>query len=207
MKQINFDLKNNPFIDFLSSRYSMSARVNVEDMWNYSKENDLSFFIMSLGALMNSLNSIPEMRRRIIDDNVIEFSLLDAVCPIMNKEQTIFKEARVEAPQKFNDILKWHDYVQNHFKNVLDDVEEAFTADTLKRDEINIASYSCIPWIDFDSMTNATASGNAIQPLVTWGKVNQDYEMTVSITVSHIFVNGLELAKFYKNAQNNFNIL
>ena len=207
MKQINFDLKNNPFIDFLSSRYSMSARVNVEDMWNYSKENDLSFFIMSLGALMNSLNSILEMRRRIIDDNVIEFSLLDAVCPIMNKEQTIFKEARVEAPQKFNDILKWHYYVQNHFKNVLDDVEEAFTADTLKRDEINIASYSCIPWIDFDSMTNATASGNAIQPLVTWGKVNKDYEMTVSITVSHIFVNGLELAKFYKNAQNNFNIL
>jgi len=207
MKEIEFDLENNPFINFLSSRYTMSARVNVEDMWNYSKENNLSFFIMSLGALMNSLNAIPEMRRRIIDDKVIEFSSLDAVCPIMNKEQTVFKEVRVEAPQRFNHILKWHEYVQDHLLNVMEGVDEPFTIDTMKRDKINIANYSCIPWVDFDSITNAVASGNAIQPLVTWGKVNEDYEMTVSITVSHIFVNGLELAKFYKNAQENFNSL
>ncbi len=207
MKEIEFDLENNPFINFLSSRYAMSARVNVEDMWNYSKENNLSFFIMSLGALMNSLNAIPEMRRRIIDDKVIEFSSLDVVCPIMNKEQTVFKEVRVEDPQRFNHILKWHDYVEDHLLNVMEGVDEAFTIDTMERDKINIANYSCIPWIDFDSITNAVASGNAIQPLVTWGKVNEDYEMTVSITVSHIFVNGLELAKFYKNAQKNFNTL
>ena len=73
MKEIEFDLENNPFINFLSSRYSMSARVNVENLWNYSKEEDLSFFVMSLGALMNSINKIPEMKRRIIDGKVIEF--------------------------------------------------------------------------------------------------------------------------------------
>lgn len=207
MKEIEFDLENNPFINFLSSRYTMSARVNVENLWIKSKEQDLSFFVMSLGALMNALNDIPQMRRRIIDGKVIEFESLDAVCPIMDKDETVFKEIRIEAPQRFHNILKWHDYVVDYQLNVLEGVDKAFDLDTMERDRINIANFSCIPWVDFDSITNATAAGNAIQPLITWGKVNENYEMTVSITVSHIFVNGLELAKFYKNAQENFDSL
>ena len=207
MKEIDFDLENNPFINFLSSRYTMSARVNVENLWIKSKEQDLSFFVMSLGALMNALNDIPQMRRRIIDGKVIEFESLDAVCPIMDKEETVFKEIRIEGPQRFYNILKWHDYVVDYQLNVIEGVDKAFDLDTMERDKINIANFSCIPWVDFDSITNATAAGNAIQPLITWGKVNENYEMTVSITVSHIFVNGLELAKFYKNAQENFDSL
>lgn len=207
MKEIDFDLENNPFINFLSSRYTMSARVNVENLWIKSKEQDLSFFVMSLGALMNALNDIPQMRRRIIDGKVIEFESLDAVCPIMDKDETVFKEIRIEGPQRFYNILKWHDYVVDYQLNVLEGVDKAFDLDTMERDKINIANFSCIPWVDFDSITNATAAGNAIQPLITWGKVNENYEMTVSITVSHIFVNGLELAKFYKNAQENFDSL
>ena len=207
MKEIEFDLENNPFINFLSSRYTMSARVNVENLWIKSKEQDLSFFVMSLGALMNALNDIPQMRRRIIDGKVIEFESLDAVCPIMDKEETVFKEIRIEGPQRFYNILKWHDYVVDYQLNVLEGVDKAFDLDTMERDKINIANFSCIPWVDFDSITNATAAGNAIQPLITWGKVNENYEMTVSITVSHIFVNGLGLAKFYKNAQENFDSL
>ena len=207
MKEIEFDLENNPFINFLSSRYTMSARVNVENLWIKSKEQDLSFFVMSLGALMNALNDIPQMRRRIIDGKVIEFESLDAVCPIMDKEETVFKEIRIEGPQRFYNILKWHDYVVDYQLNVLEGVDKAFDLDTMERDKINIANFSCIPWVDFDSITNATAAGNAIQPLITWGKVNENYEMTVSITVSHIFVNGLELAKFYKYAQENFDYL
>ena len=207
MKEIDFDLENNPFINFLSSRYTMSARVNVENLWIKSKEQDLSFFVMSLGALMNALNDIPQMRRRIIDGRVIEFESLDAVCPIMDKDETVFKEIRIEGPQRFYNILKWHDYVVDYQLNVLEGVDKAFDVDTMERDKINIANFSCIPWVDFDSITNATAAGNAIQPLITWGKVNENYEMTVSITVSHIFVNGLELAKFYKNAQENFDSL
>lgn len=207
MKEIDFDLKNNPFINLQSSRCTMSARLDVEDMWNFSKENNLSFFIMSLGALMNSLNSIPEMKRRIVESKAVEYESLDAVCPIMNKEQTICREMRVEPPQRFNNILKWHDYVEDHSLNVLEGVDESFTVPILERDELNIANYSCVPWVDFDSVTPATASGNTIQPLITWGKVNDNFEMTVSIAVSHIFINGLELSKFYNHAQDNFNDL
>ena len=204
MKKIDFDLENNPFINFKSARYSMSARINVEKLWKFTKENDYSFFILSLGCLMNAVNSVPKLRRRIIDEKAIEYDYLDGVCPIMNDDEEIYHEMRVDIPQKFEDIFKWHDYVRKLSENILNGKMEGFTLNMEGRDLTNIANFSCIPWIDFDSMTNCEAPGNPIQPLITWGKVNKNYEMTVTITVSHIFVNGRELANFYENAQKEF---
>ncbi len=204
MKEIKFNLDENPFINFLSARYAMSARINVEKLWNWCNENDKSFFIMSLGCLMNAVNSVPELKRRIINKKVMEHDYLDGVSPIMDEGNKIYREMRVKTPQEFNDILEWHDYVKNQSQNILSGKEEGFTIEMEKRDLENIANFSCIPWVDFDMITNCVLSGNQIQPLITWGKVNKNYEMSVSITVSHIFVNGRELGHFYENAQKEF---
>ena len=205
MRETEFNLDENPFMNFLSARYAMSARVNVEKMWNWCHENDRSFFIMSLGCLMNAVNSVPELKRRIIDGKAVEYDYLDGVSPIMDEGNEIYKEMRVKTPQEFDDILTWHDYVRELSSDILSGKKEGFFSGMEKRDLTNIANFSCIPWVDFDMITNCVVDGNAIQPLITWGKVNKDFEMSVSITVSHIFVNGRELAHFYENAQNEFN--
>ncbi|MCQ2970582.1 MAG: CatA-like O-acetyltransferase [archaeon] len=204
MKEIKFNLDENPFINFLSARYSMSAKINVEKLWKWCHENNKSFFIMSLGCLMNAVNSVPELKRRIINGKAIEHDYLDGVSPIMDEGNKIYREMRVKTPQEFNDILKWHDYIKDYSKNILSGKEEGFTIEMEKRDLENIANFSCIPWVDFDMITNCVLSGNQIQPLITWGKVNEKYEMSISITVSHIFVNGRELGYFYENAQKEF---
>ena len=64
-----------------------------------------------------------------------------------------------------------------------------------------LATYILRDW----GITSGILTGNQIQPLITWGKVNENYEMSVAITVSHIFVNGSELGLFYKKVQENFN--
>ena len=204
MREIEFDLENNPFINFQSARYSMSARINVEKLWNWCHDNDKSFFVMSLGCLMNAINSVPQLKRRIIDGKAIEYDYLDGVSPIMDENNDIYREMRVEIPQNFDYILVWHDDVRDLSSDILSDEKEGFFCEMEERDLTNIANFSCIPWVDFDMITNCTVDGMAIQPLVTWGKVNENYEMSVSITVSHIFVNGRELACFYENAQREF---
>ena len=206
MREIEFDLDENPFSDFLTSRYAMSARVNVEKMWKWCHENDKSFFVMSLGCLMNAVNSVPALKRRIIDGKVIEYDYLEGVCPIMDKGNDVYKEMRVKIPQEFNNILEWHDYVKKVSNDILSGKDEGFVLEMEKRDLTNIANFSCIPWVDFDMITNCVVDGRAIQPLITWGKVNKDYEMSVAITVNHIFVNGLELAHFYENSQKEFDL-
>ncbi len=205
MKEIEFNLDENPFINFQSTRYSMSARVNVEKLWNWCHENGKSFFIMSLGCLMNAVNSVDELKRRIIDNKAVEFNYLDGVTPIMNEDEGIYCEMKVKTPQEFENIIQWHDYVKDLSADILSGKSESFFIEMEKRDLTNIANFSCIPWVDFDMITNCTVKGKAIQPLITWGKVNENFEMSVSITVSHIFVNGRELGYFYENAQREFN--
>lgn len=204
MKEIEFNLDENPFINFLSSRYSMSARINVQKLWEYCKKNNKSFFILSLGCLMNAVNSVPQLKRRIIDGRAYEFDYLEGTSPIMNEKAKIYREMRVKTPQEFDDILIWHDYVKEMIENILNGKNQGFTLEMEKRDLENIANFSCIPWVDFDSITSAIVAGKQIQPLITWGRVNKDYEMSVSITVNHIFVNGRELGHFYENAQREF---
>lgn len=205
MREIEFNLDENPFINFQSARYSMSARVNVEKLWNWCHENGKSFFIMSLGCLMNAVNSVDELKRRIIDNKAVEFDYLDGVTPIMNENEGIYCEMKVKTPQEFENIIQWHDYVKDLSADILSGNIESFFIEMEKRDLTNIANFSCIPWVDFDMITNCTVEGKAIQPLITWGKVNENFEMSVSITVSHIFVNGRELGYFYENAQREFN--
>ena len=206
MKELKkYDVKNLLFNDFLSSRYMISAKVNVEKLWKYSKKNDKSFFILSLGCILNAVNKVPAFKRRIIDDKVIEYDYLEGICPIMNEEKRIFREIRVNIPQNFKNITEWYYYVYNLKEDVIYDESKAFDMDLTKRDETNIVNCSCIPWVDFEAITNAVVKGNSIQPLITWGKVNENYEMTVSVTVSHIFVFGRDLGYFYEYLQDNFN--
>ena len=204
MRELDFDLKNNPFINFQSARYAMSARVNVEKLWKWCHENNKSFFTMSLGCLMNAVNSVPQLKRRILDGKAVEYDYLDGVSPIMDEDNEIYREMRVKTPQEFNDIVEWHDYVRKEISQILSDEKEGFFCEMEERDLTNIANFSCIPWIDFDTLTNCVVDGKAIQPLITWGKINEDYEMSIAITVSHIFVNGRELAYFFENAQKEF---
>ena len=205
MREIEFNLKENPFINFLSARYAMSARINVEKLWNWCHDNDKSFYVMSLGCLLNATNSVPQLKRRIIDEKAIEYDYLDGVTPIMDEDNDIYREMRLKTPQEFSDIIEWHDYVRELISDILNQKNDGFVCEMEDRDKTNIVNLSCIPWVDFDMITNCVVDGSAIQPLITWGKVNKNYEMSVSITVSHIFVNGRELGYFYENAQKEFN--
>ena len=204
MKELDLNLDKNPFINFFSARYAISARINVEKLWKYCHENEKSFFIMSLGCLMNAVNSVPELKRRIIDGKAIEHDYLDGLTPIMDEDSDVYCEMRVKPPQEFEDIFRWHDYVKELSESILSGESEGYFCEMEKRDLDDVANFSCIPGIDFDTLTNCVVDGKAIQPLITWGKVNKNCEMSVSITVSHIFVNGRELGYFFENAQREF---
>jgi len=63
-----------------------------------------------------------------------------------------------------------------------------------------IANLSCIPWLDFDSMTNIIASANQIMPVIAWGKL-VDGKIPISLTASHVFIFGWHFKLFYEKAE------
>ena len=70
---------------------------------------------------------------------------------------------------------------------------------------------TCLPWISIESMTHPLCDNNyesASCPRICWDKyveVDNQYLMTLNITVSHCFVDGYPLSCAFKNIQENFN--
>ncbi|MBQ9160182.1 MAG: chloramphenicol acetyltransferase [Methanobrevibacter sp.] len=185
-----------PFSDFLTSRYSMTVRVKAEQCYEMSKKENIPFFNLTTACILETIKEIPEFRLRIKEGKVIEYDHINAVSPIMQEDHTI-REIEIIPSSEFEDIYKWNDYVENKKLNIEDN---QFLVEPMMRDELPIANLSCIPWIDFDSMTNIIASPNQIMPAISWGKM-VDGKIPISLTASHVFIFGWHFKLFYEKTE------
>lgn len=204
MQKTNYNIKNSPFLNFTCSRYSISARINAKSTYDYCKKNNLSFFIVSLACLIKGVNSVPNLHKTIINNEEKEFNKIDGITPLLDEDMNMF-EMRFPSPNENESLKEWYNKIVNLRDKILNKEKESFSVAMEKRDEEGIANFSCIPWIDFDNITPAICKPHQIQPLITWGKIREDGEMSVAIAVNHIFVYGHDLGIFYKNIQNYFN--
>ena len=116
MHKIDFNLEKNPFYNFQSSRYSMSARVNVKKAYEFAKNENYSFFLVTLASLLKAANDVEKLRYRIINNEVVEFESMDGITPIMDESKNSYCEMRVTNPVNFP---LWHEDVKKLSKDIL----------------------------------------------------------------------------------------
>lgn len=91
-------------------------------------------------------------------------------------------------------------------------VESAKNQNQIEKDTYNLENccdefyITCVPWIDFTQITHPIPDDKYSQciPRICWGKYvkrNNKYELTLNITVSHIFVDGYLPAKAFNKIQ------
>lgn len=54
------------FNSFSNPSYGINTRIDVSNVVNYSKDNNLSFFIVFLYLITKSMNEVKEMRMRFV---------------------------------------------------------------------------------------------------------------------------------------------
>lgn len=192
----NINVNDLPFADFLTSRYSMTVRVNAQETYDLSKKANISFFNLTEACILEAINEINEFKYRIKNGNVIEYEKINAVSPIMQEDRTI-REIEIKPVSEFENFNEWNEYVENKKNNI---ENNQYLVEPMQRDIAPIANLSCIPWLDFDSMTNIIASPNQIMPVISWGKL-VDGKIPISITASHIFVFGWHFKLFYEKVE------
>lgn len=195
-KELDINVEELPFQDFLTSRYSMTTRVNAQKTYEYSKENNIPFFNMTAACILEAINEIPEFKRRIIEDKVYEYEKINAISPIMQDDHTI-REIEILPLSEHKSLTEYNEFIENKKKNI---DENRFLVEPSKRDILPICNLSCIPWINFDSMTNIIATSNQIMPVISWGKL-VDEKIPVSLTASHIFIFGYQFKQFYEKVE------
>lgn len=195
-RELEIDVNNLPFQDFLTSRYSMTVRVNAQNTYNFAKKNNISFFNMTAACILEAINEIPEFKWRIIDDKVYEYDKINAVSPIMQEDYSI-REIEILPTSEHENLEKYNEYIENKKNNI---ENNQFLVEPSLRDILPICNLSCIPWINFDSMTNIIASSNQVMPVISWGKL-VDGKIPVSLTASHIFIFGYHFKLFYEKVE------
>lgn len=185
-----FKRYDNPF-------FNICADVEITDALIYSKENNFSFFLVSLFLSVKTANSIESFKYRIRKNKVIIHDVIHPGSTILNNDET-FSFAYFEYNPDFKNFNKTASSIMNKFKNGYKCFDPG-----IERDDL--IYYSTIPWISFTSFSHAAdnKSGTSI-PKIVFGKYFQKANKTlmpVSVEVHHALMDGIHVGKFFNDFQ------
>lgn len=206
MKKIdieNWNRKNTYywFKTFDDSTYGINVKLDVSLLVKLTKERNESFFANMLFIVMKALNSIEEMRMRFENGVPVIYKDINPSFTVMTDAGT-FDNASFKNEKNYKEFYK-------KTRNIIDDITKQTTLENKEynnsktHDEYYI---TCLPWLNFESATHPIPTDKDSQcvPRIGWGKYvknNDKYEMTMNITVSHIFVDGKHISDAFNKMQ------
>ena len=185
------------FKGFSNSTYSMNVKMDVTKLLTHTKRNNESFFINLLFIVIKGLNSIEEMKMRLVDGHPVIYEEINPAFTVMTETGT-FENVRFD---NCDDYEKFYQIASEH-------IESAKKQKEIKKENYNPENcyneyyITCVPWVDFTQFTHPIPDDIASQciPRICWGKYteqNEKYELMLNITVSHIFVDGYPLSQAF----------
>lgn len=191
----------NWFKTFSNSTYSCNVVMDVTELVKYVKKNKQSFFIDLLYIVCKGLNSIDEMRMRLVDDKVVLYEDINPAFTVLT-DSGLFENVRFKNVDNFKDFYKIaKEKIDNAKREVV--LEDSNYNPDNCYDEYYI---TCLPWVNFTQLTHPIPDDISSQciPRICWGKyVEEDgrFKLTLNICVSHILVDGYPLSKTFIKIQ------
>ena len=203
MKKIDLtNWKRKEHFDFFSKMaspiFGLVTEVNCDECYKNSKENGKSFFANYLHKSMIAVNSVDELKYRIIDNEIIEFETIHAGITISREDET-FGFGFVNFSSDFETF-------NNELNNEILEVKKC-SGLRLNNDDIkkNLIRHSTIPWNSFSGLLHPTNFDQKESvPKITFGKfiIREGKRMLpVSIEAHHGLVDGFHIAKYLSEFQ------
>ncbi|MCQ2419432.1 MAG: CatA-like O-acetyltransferase [Clostridia bacterium] len=183
-----FSKMENPYV-------GVTVNADISGLREYCKAHDYPFFLTLLHEVSAAANAVPELRRRILDGQIIEFDHCDTSHTVMHDDGT-YSYCRLDCRAPLADYLPdakaSHEYAKTHA--TLDDGE----------DGISLLFISCLPWMSYTSFVQPTPRPADSNVRITWGKAfDQDGKtyLPVTLLAHHGLVDGIHMAKFYEELE------
>ena len=181
------------FKEFSNPTYCFNVKIDVSDVVNYSKQTGTSFFVNFLYIISRVNNEIESLRLRYIDDRVLLFNRIDATFTVKTTDGS-FNNAGVEYTSDYEEFYKRAKEEINR-RNGLTDNSKCYN-----QWEYDVFYSSCVISIDLEAISQPldTNNKNSLNvPSIFWDKYrleNGKYIMLLSMTVSHVLVDGEQLS-------------
>jgi len=184
------------FRNVAQPHFSLTSNVDATYLMVTLKPAGVSVFNATLFAIVGAANAVAALRMRFRAQRVIEHQIVHASVTVPIADDAF----------GFCDIEYTPDW--REFDGRCTHAVERAKRQTELRDDVahldNWLYMSCLPWVDFTSMTNPVDGADDCVPRITWGKITQhggNWRLPVAIQVHHALVDGLHLGRFYEALQ------
>lgn len=187
-----------------SPLYDITAYLDVARLYNYSKQNHISFYYSLIWVTTKVMNQIKDFRYKIRGNDVILYNRLIPAFTDMKAESELFsivvldfQGSMVEFALEAERVSKEQ---QSYFPASLDDYEPDM-----------LIQFSCLPWLSFTSLNSEKSNDRDDSvPKITWGKYERSgkkMRLPYSIQVNHRLIDGIHLGKLFSYLQDYINNL
>ncbi len=170
----------------------MTANVDATELVNFARERGASTFLACLWAAARAANSVPELRQRIVGDQIVEFDHCDTAHTVAMPDDT-FCNCRTDCRMDLEAFLNYGKCRQ----------EEAMTHHgfvSTEDDETDLIFVSCTPWVSFTQVIQPVPIPADCNPRIVLGKYIREGErilLPLHIQCNHALVDGRHIGAFY----------
>lgn len=173
-------------IPFLATSINLDAT----RLKHYTERHRCGFFVAISFLLSQAVNAVPELRHRIIDDELYEFDRVDPGFTVLLEDGTFsFCDAR-----HFPSFAEYRPHAEACIAAV------RCQADLETRDKHGMFFISALPWFSFTAIVHPYTRQYGSIPVVSVGRYFRQARRTlipIAIQVHHGVVDGLHVGQFY----------
>lgn len=173
---------SNPF-------YGVTFKLDVTRLYDFTKENGLSFYYSLIYLCTNAVNSVEAFRCALEGGEPV----------LLDRRSPSFTDLRPGA-ESFHIVTmpcegSIHDFCRSARER--SSTQKAFIT---QADTSDLIDYSCLPWVELTALTNERdLDPDDSVPRISWGKYATEGGkkiLHISVEVNHRLVDGLHIGRF-----------
>ncbi len=170
--------------------YCFNKNLDVTNVCEFTKKNNLSFFITLLYLFTKALNEVEEMKLREVNGEIVLYDVIHPAYTVMTDEG-VFENCDNEFNEDFNVFYE-------SAKKAIERVKKG-TNNNSYNDYSRLDQYyfTCVHWTSFTSATHPVILDETLSvPRIGWCKyelINGRMQMAISFGVYHALVDGYPL--------------
>lgn len=182
------------FRTFKKPHYAVTSRLDVTRLLA-RKADGVSSYRGCLYAIGAGIHAVPELCMRFRDDQVVRYDTIELSMTVPNKTGS-FSYAYVP----------FHADFATFDREATQRIAQAASADLAPNegDRDDRAYLSCMPWLDYTSISNAMPGPDDCIPRVSWGKFvdhGDRSDMAMTLEVHHALVDGAQVGAYFNAVQ------
>lgn len=186
------------FSKMASPYFGFVTEVDCTHAYDFAKRSNQSFYATYFHKSMAAVNSVEELKCRIVDNKVMAFDTIHAGATVGREDGTFGMIFVHFSP----DFEAFNAELQSEINEVKNSTGLRLNGDDVKK---NLVRYSTVPWNSFTALLHPTNLDKTESvPKITFGKFTirdgRKY-LPVSVEAHHGLVDGFHLAKYLEEFQ------